>query len=529
MNNPVTILFFFTLLFLVTTIVPVTTMPISMETDPIISSSTSPMLGSSIVPTSVSTVPQISTTSIENSTFKSRPIPSDPLIIGYAHDATSGKVEEAIRNGVNVICWSFVDMVVSSEGEGTKGVARPMIRTNLNTEAINKIRNQEGMEHVLHIAAIGGWNSPHPPSSSSSSSSSTTTTTSFSQFAKGIVSDNKEFASLGEQWCDIFIKFNKQYNNIFDGFDWDLEGQDNVDGAGNSYFTKETLDIMVDMSKVAKLKYGLIVSMAPAESYLDAIAGNDDNENDQSNNSPRQFSYQLNLPPRSYQHNPTDVAFIKSNNFSHAGRQCYAYVLHNAGIDTFDWISLQLYEGYSSFLHETTRQGVFSKDAIVRRAELLNEGYLVKGMPIGSERVRRKLRKAVDDNNIKDAADNGNVSNNDDETETVMIKVPLSKLVIGVANGWADNIKFSQINPQSLEDSYMELNQRFGESYRGAMFWTIDEEGSGGMYMASSLTSVFRRCRTMTINDDRNDEVVDDKNDRSSSRKRTIPASGKEL
>ena len=38
-------------------------------------------------------------------------MPDGPLVIGYAHNATSGKVEEAIQQGANVVCWSFVDML----------------------------------------------------------------------------------------------------------------------------------------------------------------------------------------------------------------------------------------------------------------------------------------------------------------------------------------------------------------------------------------------------------------------------------
>lgn len=38
-------------------------------------------------------------------------MPSAPLVIGYANNATSGKVDAAIAAGLNVVCWSFVDML----------------------------------------------------------------------------------------------------------------------------------------------------------------------------------------------------------------------------------------------------------------------------------------------------------------------------------------------------------------------------------------------------------------------------------
>ena len=53
----------------------------------------------------------------------------------------------------------------------------------------------------------------------------------------------------------------------FDGFDWDIEGNDDMNSKYN-VFTTECLDLMGEMSQLAK-KDGYIVAMAPAESYLD--------------------------------------------------------------------------------------------------------------------------------------------------------------------------------------------------------------------------------------------------------------------
>jgi len=55
--------------------------------------------------------------------------------------------------------------------------------------------------------------------------------------------------------------------NGFDGFDWDLEGANDV-SSPNNYLTHEVLDLVGQMSQLAK-KDGYIVSMAPPESYLD--------------------------------------------------------------------------------------------------------------------------------------------------------------------------------------------------------------------------------------------------------------------
>jgi hypothetical protein len=52
--------------------------------------------------------------------------------------------------------------------------------------------------------------------------------------------------------------------------DWDLEGNDDRH-APTSHFTIETLNVMADFAACAKEELGLVVSMAPAESYLDAL------------------------------------------------------------------------------------------------------------------------------------------------------------------------------------------------------------------------------------------------------------------
>lgn len=86
------------------------------------------------------------------------------------------------------------------------------------------------------------------------------------------------------------MKFNEVNNFLFDGIDWDYEGHDNLD-APTSKFTLETLDIMADFTTEAK-SHGLITSMAPAESYLDASVVADSID--------ATFSLRLDLPPRAW-------------------------------------------------------------------------------------------------------------------------------------------------------------------------------------------------------------------------------------
>ena len=171
-----------------------------------------------------------------------------PLVIGYSHDPKGDKVLRAIGHGVNVICWSFFYLDVDDQDP-----PKPIIRTDLDLSAIKAVRDAAGKDHVLHMAAIGGWNGPHPPPGFS-----------------------------GEQWAQTFVDFNKQNGYIFDGLDWDLEGNDDRT-APTSAFSLNTLDVMADMSKALKDQHGYIVSMAPAESYLDVLAPD------------HQFSLDLNL------------------------------------------------------------------------------------------------------------------------------------------------------------------------------------------------------------------------------------------
>jgi chitinase len=71
--------------------------------------------------------------------------------------------------------------------------------------------------------------------------------------------------------------------------------------------------------------------------------------------------------------------------------------------------------------------------------------------------------------------------------EDTSVRLPLSKLVIGLANSWAeDGDKTLYVDPSDIGRAYSRLNAR-GRTIRGFMFWTIDEEGSDGIYMADEL------------------------------------------
>mmetsp|Transcript_14470 Transcript_14470/g.24114 ORF Transcript_14470/g.24114 Transcript_14470/m.24114 type:complete len:408 (-) Transcript_14470:148-1371(-) len=358
-----------------------------------------------------------------------QPVKQQPLVIGYSHNPKGDKVLQAIGHGVSVVCWSFLHLDVDDQDP-----PNPIIRTDLDLSAIKAVRDAAGKD-VLHMAAIGGWNGPHPPPGFS-----------------------------GAQWAQTFVDFNKQNGYIFDGLDWDLEGHDDRT-APTSAFTLDTLDVMADMSKALKEQHGYIVSMAPAESYLDVLAPD------------HQFSLDLNRFPRWWE--KTDRQVVKVDTFSHAGRQCYAYVIHRAGINSFDWVSLQLYESFSRFAYETTvvaeRDGenVISAqmDAMRRRAVAGFDGFDVELPNYG--RVR--------------------------------IQVPPWKLVFGFANGWADGTKVVTVERRALNRLFVRLKTA------GVMFWTIEEEGKNGLYLAKEVNEAIVRSKIDWH--DLNDDVLPDEDE----------------
>ena len=356
-----------------------------------------------------------------------QPKKQEPLVIGYSHNPKGDKVLEAIEHGVNVVCWSFLHL--DTDGQDPPS---PIIRTDLDLSAIKSVRDAHGKDHVLHMAAIGGWNGPHPPPGFS-----------------------------GAQWAQTFDSFNEKNGYIFDGLDWDLEGHDDR-AAPTSAFTLDTLDVMADMSKVLKEEYGYIVSMAPAESYLDVLATDD------------QFSLDLNLFPRWYE--SKDRQMIKDHKFSQAGRQCYAYVIHRAGIDSFDWVSIQLYESFSRFVYETT---------IV--AERDGENVVSAQM----DAMRRRAVAGFDGIDI--------VLPN---YGRVRIQVPPWKLVFGFANGWADGAKIVKVERRALNRLFVRLKTA------GLMFWTIEEEGKNGLFLAKEINEAIERSKIDWH--DLNDDVLPD-------------------
>ena len=176
----------------------------------------------------------------------------------------------------------------------------------------------------------------------------------------------------------------------FDGIDWDIEGHDVGEAAGHgNVFTVEVLDLMGAMSVAAK-RDGFTVTMAPSQSYLDPCT--------------REFSRDTNFPPLEPWH----------EDFHYAGRNLYAYLVARFGAATFDLISVQLYEGWSSANHRIT-EGEAPAACLQRITQELLAGWEVDFSTDPEPRVAA--------------------------LGAVRIEIARQQLVIGLANGWCSNAK----------------------------------------------------------------------------------------
>lgn len=360
---------------------------------------------------------------------KSRQTLPSKICLGYCNwSQADEKVISAVRDGVNVIVWFSVNIAKGEDG-------RCSIEGGPDYEQVAKIAKElkeEGRE-VVHLMSIGGWNSPHPDISFTS----------------------QEMFEALDVWNLNTVSRPELGWTGFDGFDWDVEGNDDFDSPHNEFSVK-CLDTIGELSQTLK-RNGYLVAMAPAESYLDP--------------STSEFSLSL-------RHNHAEWENSQPN-FFYRGRNTYAYLLSRYGetttdladeggetcIDTFDFITIQLYEGYS---HGKWRIR-YSPDSITP-AVYVDE--LVKSLEAGW---------SVNFSDVPEL-DYGSQS----------VEVPSSKLVIGLANGWAGEPenKFLLITPDELADVQRTLLSN-NNRVRGYGFWNMKDEGEKDIYLAKSITSIL--------------------------------------
>lgn len=347
-----------------------------------------------------------------NGEWQPKVVLPDKIIVGYADwHQCDDKIIQAAKDGVNTIIWFSIDLL-RNYTTGTPYINRGpdpncVAQTAKTLKELNLV--------TIHLISIGGWNSLHP-----------------------------DTANTAEQ---IFIEWKRWNNEVmtkseleffgYDGIDWDIEGTDDVSNERN-HFKVETLDLMGQLSQLMK-NDGYIVAMAPAESYLDPTTSMFD---------------------RSLRHTYPEWDPLVPN-FSYRGRNTYGYLLSRYGTTvvgndenglvitetTFDFVTIQLYEGYSHCLYNTS---------ILRQP--------------ASEYIQ---------NIVQDFQRGWNVEFSSDPEilwKTTIVQVPASRLVIGLANGWADNSKFLLLNSKEIELGYKYLDE-MGQAIKGFGFWNINDEG----------------------------------------------------
>lgn len=187
-----------------------------------------------------------------------------------------------------------------------------------------------------------------------------------------------------------------------------------------SQISTECLDLIGRFSLLAK-KDGFLVSMSPPESYLDPTTS--------------AFDLQLN-------HNHPEWQSLQPY-FDYHGRNAYAYLLINypwASLGpsmqssgrpmmtrTFDIICIQLYEGYSHALYATTVMKASPTDYIVSWARSVVQGW--------------KLDIPCD--LVLGGSKGGGC-------DPLQVAVEPSQLVIGLANGWAEDGKHLIVRPEEV-------------------------------------------------------------------------------
>ncbi len=257
-----------------------------------------------------------------------------------------------------------------------------------------------------------------------------------------------------EELYRVFQSFNtpaegenneEQQISLWDGIDWDLEGHDHLEHPNNE-FSVELLDQVGEFSQLAKID-GLIVSMAPPESYLDITT--------------HRFSRFVNL---TYPDDPWH------QDFEYHGWNVYAFVLAKYG-HSIDFVFLQFYESWSHALYQTEQLGMSQSAFLVEFVTNLS----------------RNGRFGYD------------VNFEDDPTvglKNQFVELPLSKIVFGFANGWAlESEKAIFFNPNEIKLAYDKLKNKNLDP-RGCGYWVVDEEGKHGINLTKALRDILASSTT---------------------------------
>lgn len=163
--------------------------------------------------------------------------------------------------------------------------------------------------------------------------------------------------------------------------------------------------------------------------------------------------------------NLTDPSRGWHDDFSYFGANSYAYVLARFE-DAIDLISMQFYESYSQAACAIRHKGMTPHEYLIQYIQEIKaagEAYLV------------------------DFSSDPSV-----EMPSQKVRLPLSKLLLGLANGWAhDSPKAIYISSAEVKAAYSSLVASGHELPRGIMFWLIDEEGKNDVFLTPGLNEVL--------------------------------------
>jgi hypothetical protein len=197
--------------------------------------------------------------------------------------------------------WFSINVSVDSAGIPTF----PTESFDCVAPAAHKIRTELQLD-VVHMLCIGGWDAPHP-----------VTTV-----------PPQDYWNAFKHWNSNIMANSTLGFNGFEGIEWDIEGND--DYQPYEILSIDDLNFMGELSSLAK-KDGFYASLVPPQSYFDSSTSN--------------FNRSLAMEPTDWQ------SWFPDFHFPYAGRNSYAYFVSKFGQvdgkDTFDFVSIQLYESYS--------------------------------------------------------------------------------------------------------------------------------------------------------------------------------------
>ena len=186
-------------------------------------------------------------------TKERRKLPPGKLIVGYANwNQCDEKILDAVQAGVNVVIWFSINLVIDK----TNGL--PTIENGPDyhcvAKMIQKIRQLD--LPTTHLISIGGWNSPHPDTTHSAETvfqvnlphplTTSIITTYYkypihtvTRFMHHLLIHITSVSSIitppitydlclqaWHEWNTQTIADPSLGFNGFDGFDWDIEGND---------------------------------------------------------------------------------------------------------------------------------------------------------------------------------------------------------------------------------------------------------------------------------------------------------------